>query len=196
VVVIWRRKTKQLKQDLLLSWTRMRTLTVRRKRRFLDSNVWPPPTILHLAQGLCKDVVIIVVFICNHPWHPSAPILTTLWHGLDVNWNLPFEKWWKIFFIVVVVFAFVWAFWIWFVKAFLFCLFFFFLVIVLIPALLSSFVILLLLLGREGWQLFTDTKEKEAKTLDWMYYPILFSQKSLRLTKHRSCKIGEDGQLR
>ena len=69
-------------------------------------------------------------------------------------------------------------------------------VIVLIPALLSSFVILLLLLGREGWQLFTDTKEKKAKTLDWMYYPILFSRKSLRLTKHRSCKIGEDGQLR
>ena len=104
----------------------MRTLTVRRKRCFLDSNVWPPPTILHLAQGFGEDVIIVVVvFICSHPWHPPALVLTTLWHGLDMNGNLPFEKWRKILFIIVivVVFAFFGAFWIWFVKAFLFFFF-------------------------------------------------------------------------
>jgi len=121
----------------------MSTLTVRRKRRFLDSNVWPPPTILHLAQSLGEDVV--VVFI-DHLGHPPASILTTLWHRLDVNGGLSFEKRRKIIIIVfVVVFAFFGAFWIWFVKAFFVCIFFF-LVIVLIPALLSSLVLLLLLL--------------------------------------------------
>ena len=126
-VIIWWKKIKI--KALLLSWTRMRTLTVRRTRRFLDPNIWPAPTILHLAQSLGEDVVIgFVVFINGHLWHPPATtILFALWHRLDVNGNrLPFEKWRKIFvIIVIVVFAFFGAFGIWFVNAFLFCLFFF-----------------------------------------------------------------------
>jgi len=140
----------------------MRILTVRRKRRSFDSNIWPCPSILHLAQSLREHiiVIIVVVLVNNHSGRSSCTTLT-LSEGLNVKRTFPFEYWWNIILVIVTVaFPFFVACGIWFIEAFLLCLFFF-LVTILIRTLLSSIVVLLLLLERE---LFAIVKtEKEAR---------------------------------
>jgi len=139
----------------------MRILTVRRKRRSFDSNIWPSPSIFHLAQSLREHIiVIVVVLVDNHPGRSSWTTLT-LPEGLDVKRTLPFEYWWNIILVIVIAVAFPFfvASGIWFIEAFLLCLFFF-LVTILTPTLLSSIVVLLLLLERELFAI-VKTKKKQ-----------------------------------